>query len=322
MFTRILSILLLLTVSVAVAQDAVTTDTVTIDHDEGSTEVPLNPERVVVIGEEILELAWVLDMPVVGLATGRLSPEAITSDNTIDPEAFADSIFADSPYADVTVVGSWTEPNLEAILALQPDLIIRTYWGQEGYDRLSVIAPTLSFSQVVPESWQAALREMAKIVEAEARADEVIEALAEHYTGLEAQLRTTGVFERYPNVLVLAPFTGNQVYMYTDDRIAAVMRTLGFGYAYPEGVTVDPQGWTLVSEEVLVQIDADTLVVAVAWDTFEGKEQSLALIESSDAPIIRYQLERMSPWTGPIVDRQVADAVAGTAIERTVRGSW
>ena len=307
---RYLATLLVATVvSLAAAQD-----TVTITHAEGETEVPKNPERVVVIGEEILELAWVLDMNVVGLAPGRVPPESITGEGKIDPEFFADSFFAESGYEDVTIVGTWVEPSLEAILALEPDLIIRTYWGQEGFEQLSQIAPTLSFSQIQENSWETALPEMAKITGGEAAAEAAVTELNTTYETLGQELQAAGVFERTPNTLVVSPFPGGDIYLYTGDRGADTLRALGFTYALPGGVTLDPEsdpgGWTTpISEEALLQTEADTLLLSLTTSGFEGDPETLELLQNSDGQLVQQQLPPMSPWTGPKVDRYLAESV-------------
>lgn len=316
---HLVSVALVALFSLAAAQE-----TVTITHAEGETEVPRNPERVVVIGEEILELAWVLDMNVIGLAPGRVPPEQITPENKIDPAFFADSFFAGSGYGDVTVVGTWTEPSAEAILALQPDLIIRTYWGQEGFEQLSRIAPTLSFSQIQENSWEAALSEMAKITGGEAAAEAAVIDLRATYETLGQELQEAGVFERTPNVLVVSPFLGGDIYLYTGDRGADTMRALGFTYALPGGTVVDaesdPGGWTTpISEEAVLQTGADTLLLSLTTSGFEGNLETLRLLQNTDALLVQEQLAPMSPWTGPRVDALLAERVSAKILEAQPR---
>lgn len=312
---HLVSVCLVALLSLAAAQESVL-----ITHAEGETEVPKNPERVVVIGEEILELAWVLDMNVVGLAPGRVPPEKITSENKIDPAFFAESFFAGSGYEDVTVVGTWTEPSVEAILALEPDLIIRTYWGQEGFEQLSQIAPTVSFSQIQENSWEAALAEMAKITDGQALVDAAVSELESTYETLGERLADAGVFERTPNALVVSPFPGGDIYLYTGDRGADTLRALGFTYALPGGLVVDaesdPGGWTTpISEEALLQTEADTLLLSLTTSGFEGDPATVALLGRSDGQLAQHQLAPMSPWTGPIVDRQLAEDVSAKVLE-------
>lgn len=315
---RLSSLLFTLLLAVATAPVAAQ-ERVTLTHAEGETTFPKNPKRVVVIGEEILELAWVLEMDVIGLAPGRVPPEQITPENRIDPAFFADSFFASSPYGNVTVVGSWTEPSLEAILALQPDLIIRTYWGQEGFEQLSQIAPTVSFSQIQENSWEAALTEMAKITDGQALADATMRELTSTYETLGERLAGAGVFRRTPNALVVSPFPGGDIYLYTGDRGADTLRALGFTYALPGGVVDaenDPGGWTTpISKEAVLQTEANTLLLSLTTSGSQGDPATVALLERSDGQLVEHQLAPMSPWTGPLVDRRLAEDVSSKILQ-------
>lgn len=101
-----------------------------ITHAMGVTEVPDDPQRIVILTNEGTEAL---------LAVG-ITPVGAVRSWTGDPwyDHIADEM------ADVTVVGEESAVNLEAIAALQPDLIIGNKTRQEKiYEQLSAIAPTV-----------------------------------------------------------------------------------------------------------------------------------------------------------------------------------
>ncbi|GIG64636.1 ABC transporter substrate-binding protein [Phytomonospora endophytica] len=116
-----------------------TGDTHPVAHAMGTTEVPLTPQRVVVLDTDKLDTAVTLGITPVGAAV---------ADQTGLPTYLGDAV------GTVQVVGTLTEPDLEAIEGLHPDLILGTKFRQEQfYDELSAIAPTV-FTEKVGITWK------------------------------------------------------------------------------------------------------------------------------------------------------------------------
>lgn len=121
----------------------------TVSHFAGETEIPAEPQRVVVTATGQLDAAVTLGTVPVGATAGDGSglvpdylPERL-------PE-LADDIKAIKP------VGKRGEPNIEAIGALKPDLILmnaRSDDAEKTYAALSKIAPTVS-SQGTGLNWK------------------------------------------------------------------------------------------------------------------------------------------------------------------------
>src|SRR3712207_1306547 len=112
----------------------------TVTHAMGTTDVPANPQRVVVLDTGELDSALALGVTPVGAVT-----------------AFADGEFPaylSDHVASIQKVGTIAEPNLEAIVALNPDLIISSKLRHEDiYPQLSQIAPTV-FAERVGVVWK------------------------------------------------------------------------------------------------------------------------------------------------------------------------
>lgn len=111
-----------------------------VQHAMGSTEVSGSPQRVVVLDTGELDSVLALGVKPVG---------AVRADEATGPQAYlADRAKGIEP------VGTVGQPNLEAIAALQPDLILSNkVRHEEIYDKLSGIAPTV-FAESVGEPWK------------------------------------------------------------------------------------------------------------------------------------------------------------------------
>jgi iron complex transport system substrate-binding protein len=113
----------------------------TIQHAMGETKnVPAEPKRVVVLTNEGTEAVLALGIKPVGAVKSW----------TGNP--FYDHIAKEME--GVTVVGEEGQPNLEAIAALKPDLILGNKMRHEKvYEQLSAIAPTV-FSETLRGEWK------------------------------------------------------------------------------------------------------------------------------------------------------------------------
>src|SRR6187200_1169423 len=112
----------------------------TIKHAMGETKVPESPKRVIVLDTDKLDSLASLGFTPVGATQAGA--------NQTWPKYLGPAL--DS----VKVVGTIQEPNLEAITALKPDLILGSKFRQEPlYAKLSQIAPTV-FTDRVGITWK------------------------------------------------------------------------------------------------------------------------------------------------------------------------
>lgn len=117
-----------------------TADGPTVKHAMGSTQVPASPKRVVVLDTDKLDTMVTLGLTPVGAAQA--------AENQKWPAYLGSSLDA------TKAVGTLQAPNLEAIMALKPDLILGTKFRQAAfYDKLSKIAPTV-FTEKVGITWK------------------------------------------------------------------------------------------------------------------------------------------------------------------------
>ena len=118
--------IMLLSAPVALAADAATLEIV---HAQGTTAVPKNPQRVVILSPATLDIADALGVKVIGVPqTSAHYPAHLAKYN-------------DSAYFNA---GTLFEPDYEALSNAKPDLILAGARAIEAYGKLSEIAPTIS----------------------------------------------------------------------------------------------------------------------------------------------------------------------------------
>jgi len=145
-----------------------------ISHGQGRTQVAKNPQKVVVF-----DLASLDNMATLGLESSIIAvPQAPLPDYLQQ--------FGDAKYEKV---GTLFEPDLEAVAALEPDLIIVGGRSQPKYANLAAIAPTIDLSvdnDHYLSSVETNVRILGTIFDKTAQAEEQITAL----TGAVAQLKS------------------------------------------------------------------------------------------------------------------------------------
>ncbi|MEC0228533.1 ABC transporter substrate-binding protein [Paenibacillus alba] len=113
----------------------------TIKHAMGETQIKGTPKRVVILTNEGTEALLALGIKPVGAV------------KSFTGNPWYDHIKADME--GVTVLGEESQPNVELIAGLKPDLIIGNKLRQEKiYDQLKAIAPTV-FSETLRGEWKA-----------------------------------------------------------------------------------------------------------------------------------------------------------------------
>lgn len=113
------------------SKEPVERETIIIEHEQGSTVVPVNPQKVIVFNTATLDTIDDLGITITGVPqTSVHLPQFLAK-------------YQGSEYINA---GTLFEPNYEALSDLQPDLIIAGGRMADAYDKLSEIAPTISLA--------------------------------------------------------------------------------------------------------------------------------------------------------------------------------
>jgi ferric citrate transport system substrate-binding protein len=144
-----------------------------ITHDLGTSKVPDNPQRIVV-----LEYSFIDSLAAVGVA-----PVGIADD---DKRESVVPNYTDVIGTEWTSVGTRKSPSLEVIASLAPDLIIAdTSRHKDIYGALSEIAPTIVFDSLTG-AYEVSLEAAKTIAHAVGKDAEMAARLAEHETKMQA----------------------------------------------------------------------------------------------------------------------------------------
>ena len=252
----------------------------------GDVTVPAEPERVVTLAESALDVALSLGVTPVGTSASRGGDAA--------------PAYLGEAAAGIPIVATVSEPNLEAVLEAEPDVILAAGGlEREQYDALSAIAPT-----VVPEGstggdWQAPLHTYAEALGADDELTGELGAIEERAAALAEERAYEG------SVGVLRWMANGPLLMNASLMPGSLLRSAG---ATPLPAAADlgsrPHSDPL-SLENLAEVDADRLFIAAF-----GAEGGTALEAARSQPAVA-QLEAVRNGTVTEVDGSVWSSASG-----------
>lgn len=211
----------------------------TIEHAMGTTEIKGTPKRVVVLTNEGTEALLALGVKPVGAVKSWLG----------DP--WYDHI--KDQMDGVKEIGTESEPSLEAIASLKPDLIIGNKLRQEKiYEQLNAIAPTV-FSETLKGNWKENFMLYAKAVNKEEKGKEIMAAYDQRIEDLKAKLG-----DKLQMKVSIVRFLAGDVRIYHKDSFSGVILDQ-LGFARPESQNVNDFAEKGVTKERIPAMDGDIL---------------------------------------------------------------
>ncbi|MBY0124187.1 ABC transporter substrate-binding protein [Bacillus sp. S/N-304-OC-R1] len=226
----------------------------TVQHAMGETTIKETPKKVVILTNEGTEALLALGVTPVGAVQSW----------TGDPwyPHIADKM------ADVKVVGTESEVNVEAIAALKPDLIIGNKMRQEKiYDQLSAIAPTV-FAETLRGNWQENFKLYAKALNKEAEGQKVIADYNQRIKDIKEKLG-----DKVNKEVSIVRFMAGDVRIYHKDTFSGVILDQ-IGFARPESQNVDDFAERNATKERIPAMDGDVLFY-FTYETGDGEASSL-----------------------------------------------
>src|SRR5690625_1326819 len=148
-------------------------ETMTVEHELGKTDVPKNPEKVVVFDFGTLDTLDMLGIEVVGVPQGNI-PTYFETYGSDDDEN----------------VGRLREPDFEKIAEVDPDLIIISGRQSELYEQLQDIAPTIYLGVDTTrymDSFKENLATIGEVFDKETEVEEELEKIEDDISALKEE---------------------------------------------------------------------------------------------------------------------------------------
>lgn len=219
-------------------------ETQEITHAMGTTTVPKNPQRVVVLDTDKIDTAVTLGAKLVGAA------------KTAEVEAFPSYL---GDLSQVKPVGLLAEPDLEAIAALKPDLILGSkFRAEKFYDELSAIAPTV-YTERVGVTWKENFLLDGKALGQEQKAKDVLAAYEKRAKELGSTIPGAATLK-----VSIVRFMPAEIRVYGPDGFSGIV-VKDVGLARPERQLLankDDKRFDKVSPERIAELDGDVIFVA------------------------------------------------------------
>ncbi|MEO0948362.1 MAG: iron-siderophore ABC transporter substrate-binding protein [Cyanobacteria bacterium J06641_5] len=213
-------------------------ETRSVNHALGTVQVPKQVKRLVVLDTAALDAAVAVGVkPIGSIALGDL------------PTYLSDKV------SEITIVGQGNQPNLEAILSLQPDLILGNQLSSGSiYSQLTRIAPTvLTAGSGRAGEWRENFRLYARALGKTTEAERVLQTYQQCANQLRQQL------ENPEKLQISTVATGaGQIGFYSAKSFAGtVLADLGFDRPPTQAQAALHGG--IISREDLDSIDGDAI---------------------------------------------------------------
>lgn len=230
-----------------------------VAHARGTTEVPDDPQRVVVLEPLELDTAVAIGITPVGAAVAS---------NVAGVPAYLDA-------QGVEPVGTVPEPDLEAIAALKPDLILGTEARHSAlYDQLSAIAPTV-FIATQADPWRDNALLIGRALGREANVSGLLATVDERCASLSDEYAVAG-----QTAQLIRPRDETTLSLYGPVSFAgSLLECVGF--------TIPDQDWADglqadISPENIMSARADHVFVT-ATDVDDASAVPAAITQNADA---------------------------------------
>ncbi len=159
-------------------------------------------------------------------------------------------------------VGLETQPNLEKVAWLDPDVIVATRFRHERVrPLLEQIAPT-RFSSTVSD-FKASLTMVAAATGREDRAEQLLACWDDRIADLRAKI-STALGDAWPQKAAVVRFKSDHVRLYSSGFAGSILEELGF--RQPDAAADQGWGMKLTSEENIPALDADVIFVLLEND--------------------------------------------------------
>ena len=230
-----------------------------VEHQQGTTSIEAVPQTVMAADWAVFDNLLALEVEVAGVPSTATPP-----------------YLADKVPADAQMIGSLQEPDIEGIVAAEPDLVILASRSRTAYPTLSGFVPTIDLTvdnENLIDGVRDNLATLGEIFDRKDQADDLIAALDAKVEEARraADGRGTG--------LVIVTNAGNLGVYGPGSRVAWIYETLGVPSVFD---TVDDRdhGGDAISFEYLLETNPDWLFVVDRDAGIGGEGAARALLDN------------------------------------------
>ena len=238
-----------LALTLVLATPTVAQETRSFTAANGTFDIPVSPQRIVALNDQIVALPlYELGAPVVGSA-GRTD-----ADGNHFLRGGVDTLGIDYANTDIAYVGGFNGLDVEAIAALQPDLIIGgPYTDAAVAEQLQSVAPTL----LIDNGALGLVDTLRTLADVSGKAGN-FEARYQRYLGNVERLKS--FIEDPTTISATMTFmfpAGEELWVYRSGLGAIAQVLADVGFAQPAVVAALPESQASWSAELIQDLDAD-----------------------------------------------------------------
>lgn len=216
-----------------------------------TVEIPVDPQRIVVVDYNAVEELLALAVTPVGILYGA-------------PDFLADSLTG------ITVVGNDDgQPNLEVVLQLKPDLIIAAAWWIDDtiYEQLTQIAPTVMIERENFTDWKHYLRNMGELLGRSEQAEQLLAEYDAHVAAVRAALGEDQLAQL--EVTAFRPYgDGSAFLIWVNSFSDTILADVGLRHPQAQWDAL-PEGEERINDlslELIPLLDADLIFTVAPWN--------------------------------------------------------
>lgn len=215
---------------------------VRVPHLRGLLELKRIPERIAVLDYQYVDQLLALGVQPIGSVVCSVEVLGLPIDLA-------------RPLKRMAHLGSKEVPDLSAITAIEPDLIICTGFQEHRFEELSVIAPTIMLDR--NEDWRQSLLRLGALLDRQVQALSVIDAYGAKLNTIRTRLQAAGDAQ---TVALIRPRDG-KIRLHSEKHRTARLLYDDLGLSVPQLPGMSQGTSSMISLEMLPELKADRLFV-------------------------------------------------------------
>ncbi|MYL31637.1 MULTISPECIES: ABC transporter substrate-binding protein [Halobacillus] len=219
------------------------TNTLEIEHAMGMTTIEGTPEKVVTLYQGANDAITAFEVEPVGIV-----------ESWVEKPIYK---YLRDDLEGTTLVGEETQPNLEEIAKLNPDVIFASKLRHEEiYEKLNKIAPTIAIDQVY--DFKGTVDLMGQTLNKEDKAEEIMTNWDNRIEDFKAKA-SEKLGEDWPLNVSILNFRSDHARIYFDSFAGSILKEAGF--TRPENQQSDEWGMKLTDKESISEMNADVFYI-------------------------------------------------------------